>query len=45
MEETKNLELGSGQEQEEKSAIDFQLIYSTLILNCSLTVAFWSIMF
>lgn len=33
MEETKNLELGSGQEQEEKSAIDFQLIYSTLILN------------
>ena len=34
MEETKNLELGSGQEQEEKSAIDFQLIYSTLILNC-----------
>ena len=33
MEETKNLKLGSGQEQEEKSAIDFQLIYSTLILN------------
>ncbi len=33
MEETKNLELGSVQEQEEKSAIDFQLIYSTLILN------------
>ncbi len=25
MEETKNLELGSGQEQEEKSAIDFQI--------------------
>ena len=32
MEENKNLELGSVQE-EEKSAIDFQLIYSTLILN------------
>lgn len=33
MEETKNLELGSGQEQEEKSAIDFQLI----TLHLSLT--------
>ncbi|HBF06447.1 MAG TPA: capsid assembly protein [Prevotella sp.] len=33
MEETKNLELEGVQEQEEKSAIDFQLIYSTLILN------------
>ncbi len=33
MEETKNIELGSVQEQEEKSSIDFQLIYSTLILN------------
>ena len=33
MEETKNLELGKWTEQEEKSAIDFQLIYSTLILN------------
>ena len=32
MEENRNLELGSVQE-EEKSAIDFQLIYSTLILN------------
>ena len=32
MEENRNLELGSLQE-EEKSAIDFQLIYSTLILN------------
>jgi|GEM_PF-5031746 len=30
MEETKNLELEGVQEQEEKSAIDFQLIYSTL---------------
>ena len=34
MEENKNLELeGAVQEQEEKSAIDFQLIYTTLILN------------
>lgn len=34
MEENKNLELGNAiQEQEEKSAIDFQLIYTTLILN------------
>lgn len=33
MEETKNIESGSVQEQEEKSSIDFQLIYSTLILN------------
>ena len=33
MEETKNYELECVQEQEEKSAIDFQLIYSTLILN------------
>ena len=34
MEETKNFDLGRDQEQEEKSSIDFQLIYSTLILNC-----------
>ena len=27
MEETKNLELGSGQEQEEKSAIDLSIIH------------------
>ena len=34
MEENKNLELeGAVQEQEEKSSIDFQLIYATLILN------------
>ena len=33
MEETKNFDLGRDQEQEEKSSIDFQLIYSTLILN------------
>ena len=34
MEENKNLEIGGAiQEQEEKSAIDFQLIYTTLILN------------
>ena len=33
MEENKNLELENVQNQEEKSAIDFQLIYTTLILN------------
>ena len=34
MEENKNLQLeGAVQEQEEKSAIDFQLIYTNLILN------------
>ncbi len=33
MEETRNMESGSEQEQEEKSVIDLQLIYSTLILN------------
>lgn len=34
MEENKNLEMGGViQEQEEKSSIDFQLIYTTLILN------------
>lgn len=34
MEENKNLELDSAQtQQEEKSSIDFQLIYSTLVLN------------
>ncbi len=33
MEENKNLELNSVQEPEEKSSIDFQLIYTTLILN------------
>lgn len=34
MEQNKNLELESATlEQEEKSAIDFQLIYTTLILN------------
>ena len=34
MEENKNLQLGGAvQEQEEKSAIDFQLIYTNLILN------------
>ena len=33
MEETKNLELGSGQEKEDESAIVVQLIYSKLILN------------
>ncbi len=33
MEENKNLDLNSVQEQEEKSAIDFQLIYTTVILN------------
>lgn len=34
MEENKNLQLeGAVQEQEEKSAIDFQLIYANLILN------------
>ena len=34
MEENKNLELeGAVQEQDEKSSIDFQLIYATLILN------------
>ena len=34
MEQNKNLELeGAVLEQEEKSAIDFQLIYTTLILN------------
>ena len=34
MEENKNLQLeGTVQEQEEKSAIDFQLIYTNLILN------------
>ena len=31
MEETKNFDLGRDQEQEEKSSIDFQLIYSTQI--------------
>lgn len=30
MEENKNLELENVQNQEEKSAIDFQLIYTTL---------------
>lgn len=33
MEENKNLGMDGIQEQEEKSAIDFQLIYSTVILN------------
>ena len=33
MEEKKNLGMDGIQEQEEKSAIDFQLIYSTVILN------------
>ena len=33
MEENKNLELENVQNQEEKSAIDFQLIYTTLIHN------------
>ena len=33
MEENKNLEMENVQNQEEKSAIDFQLIYTTLILN------------
>lgn len=33
MEEKKNYELENLQEQEEKSALDFQTIYSTLILN------------
>ena len=33
MEENKNLELSGAQEQEEKSSIDFQLIYATLVLN------------
>ena len=30
MEETKNFDLGRDQEQEEKSSIDFQLIYLSL---------------
>ena len=34
MEENKNYELEDLQEQEEQSALDFQTIYSTLILNC-----------
>lgn len=33
MEENKNYELEDLQEQEEQSALDFQTIYSTLILN------------
>jgi tyrosine-protein kinase Etk/Wzc len=33
MEENKNLELESVQEQEEKSSFDFQTIYTTVILN------------
>ena len=33
MEENKNLELESVQEQEEKSSLDFQTIYTTIILN------------
>ena len=33
MEEIKNLELGSIQENEEKSSFDFAVIYTTLILN------------
>ena len=33
MEENKNLGMDGIKEQEEKSAIDFQLIYSTVILN------------
>lgn len=51
MEENKNLELESVQNQEEQSALDFQTIYSTLILNwkwfllsivlcCALAVAY-----
>ena len=51
MEENKNLELENVQNQEEQSALDFQTIYSTLILNwkwfllsivlcCALAVAY-----
>ena len=51
MEENKNYELEDLQEQEEQSALDFQTIYSTLILNwkwfllsivlcCALAVAY-----
>ena len=51
MEENKNYELEDLEEQEEQSALDFQTIYSTLILNwkwfllsivlcCALAVAY-----